>query len=92
MSTFFQLCFLGIAIILGFNRGSSWWLIPLTIALGVVGWLTDRYWKIRFYDIYGIGDWMKFWTETLIGLFLFIFAAFVAGHLLRLAAEYVEFV
>lgn len=92
MSTFIQLCFLGIAASLGFQRASFWWLLPLTVALGVVGWLTDRYWKIRFYDIYSAGDWVKFWTETLIGLFLFMFAAFVAGHILRHAGQYFDLV
>jgi hypothetical protein len=83
VSSILQLGFLGASAFLGHQQGSIWWLIPLTIAMAIAGWLTDQYWKIRFYDIYGIGDWVKFWLETLFGLTCFMIAAFFAGHLLR---------
>jgi hypothetical protein len=87
VSTILQLGFLSAAALLGFQQGSIWWLIPLTVCMAIISWLTDRYWKIRFYDIYGIGDWIKFWLETLFGLTCFVFAAFVAGHLMRDGAQ-----
>ena len=87
MSTIVQLGFLAAAAALGFQQASIWWLIPLTVFMAIISWLTDRYWKIRFYDIYGIGDWIKFWLETLFGLTCFVFAAFVAGHLMRDGAQ-----
>lgn len=92
MSATVQLCFLMLAALIGFQQMSFWWLPPLTLCLGVVGWLTDRYWKIRFYDIYSPKDWARFWLETLVGLFVFMFAAFVAGHILRRSAVYFEFI
>ncbi len=78
-----QLGFLAIAAILGFRQESIWWLLPLTICLGLVGWLTDRFWKVRFYDIYSPRDWLKFWVETLLGLVCFVFVAYVAGQVIR---------
>ena len=78
--------------VLGFQQATFWWLIPLTVCLGIVGWLTDRYWKIRFYDIYSPKDWVRFWLETLVGLFVFMFSAFVVGHILRRSALYFELV
>jgi biotin transporter BioY len=87
ISTFVQLCFLFLAGLLGYWHDSAWWLIPLTITMAVFSWLTDRHWKIRFYDIYSPRDWLKFWLETLFGMVCFIFAAFVAGRLLRRIIE-----
>ena len=78
-----QLGFLVLAATLGFRQESIWWLLPLTICLGLVGWLTDRFWKVRFYDIYSPRDWLKFWVETLFGLVCFVFAAYVAGQIAR---------
>ena len=83
-----QLCFLALAAVLGFRQESVWWLVPLTVCLGVIGWLTDRYWKIRFYDIYSPRDWLKFWLETLLGLIFFVFAAYVTGQILRRLGQF----
>jgi hypothetical protein len=88
LSTAAQFCFLVLAAVLGFQKESIWWLIPLTVCLGVVGWLTDRHWKIRFYDIYNVRDWTKFWAETLFGLAMIVFAAYVAGQMAGRLAEY----
>lgn len=92
LGTVAQFGFLALAAILGFARESAWWLVPLTLCLALVGWLTDHYWRLRFYDIYSVRDWAKFWGETLIGLICFAFAAYVAGRILRLLAQYYGFV
>ena len=86
-----QLGFLVIAAVLGFRQESIWWLLPLTICLGVVGWLTDRFWKVRFYDIYSLRDWLKFWLETLFGLVCFALIAYVAGRIARHLASFFDF-
>jgi len=88
-STAAQFGFLVLAAILGFAQTSVWWLLPLTICMAVVGWLTDQHWKIRFYDIYDIRMWAKFWFETLFGLICLMFAAYVAGRIAgRIATFY----
>lgn len=68
---------------LGYYHQPAWWLIPLTLLMAVIAWLTDRHWNIRFYDIYGWRDWLKFWAETLGGLFCFVFLAFAAGYVIK---------
>lgn len=83
-----QLGFLAIAGLLGFARESAWWLVPLTLCLGLVGWLTDHYWRLRFYDMYSARDWARFWSETLVGLICFVFAAYVAGRIVRVLVQY----
>ena len=91
-STLAQLGFLVLAAGLGFAQASPWWLLPLTIVLGVVGWLTDSYWKIRFYDIYSMRMWARFWSETLFGLICLMFAAYVVGRIARAIATYAALV
>lgn len=76
-----QWCFLAAAFAIGFRAYSIWWLLPLLLAMGIFSWLTDRYWKIRFYDIYSLKDWGRFWVETLAGLGVFVLVAFLLGRL-----------
>lgn len=83
-----QIFFLLFAATLGFNQESVGWLIPLTLVMGLFGWLTDHYWKIRFYDIYSAGDWAKFWTETLVGMAVFITIAYFTGRLIKRISEF----
>ncbi len=91
ISTTAQFGFLAFAALLGFNQSSVWWLLPLTLLLGLVGWLTDPHWKIRFYDIYNIRMWARFWPETLFGLICLMFAAYVAGRIVYGIADFYAF-
>ena len=75
-----QICFLLVALAIGARGASAWWLIPLTLAMAVFGWLTDRWWKIRFYDVYSFRDWARFWLQTLFGITCFVVAAFIIGR------------
>lgn len=80
-SGFIQMCVVLGAGGLGYSKAAIWWLIPLTLALAAFSWLTDHYWPLRFYDIYGAKDWARFWIETLIGLSCFTVMAFFVGRL-----------
>jgi hypothetical protein len=82
-----QLAGLGFAGVLGYEREGLAWLIPLTIGLTLVGWLTDHYWALRFYDVYDLRKWTRFWLETLFGIACFVFAAYAAGRIVRQIAE-----
>jgi len=87
LSTTAQLFLLALAVLLGASGTSIFWLLPLTVVLGIVGWLTDRYWKVRFYDIYNLRGWTKFWLETLLALVCLTAGAFVLGRVLREVAR-----
>ena len=86
-TTVVQWCFLAGAAMLGYGGYGAWWLIPLTVSMAIFSWLTDRYWQLRFYDIYGYKDWARFWIETLAGLGAFVVVAFFIGRFVRHAAD-----
>jgi hypothetical protein len=83
LGTIIQVCFLSLAVLLGFERTPILWLVPLTVCMALVGWITDRYWKLRFYDIDSQRDWFRFWLETLFGLACFVTVAYFLGRLIE---------
>ena len=56
--------------------------------MAIFSWLTDRWWKLRFYDIYDLKAWTRFWTETMVGMAVFVTLAYGVG---RLAKNIVHF-